>query len=100
MLRQHTSLGQRLAALPTLLFLGILASGCGSSAGSHSATDTSASSTSSSLSSPASLAPIRTPYKPRIDPASFVRTIDNPYFPLKPGTGFHYKGVRGTMPQT
>jgi hypothetical protein len=28
-----------------------------------------------------------------------VTTIDNPYWPLKPGTGFHYKGVRGTVPQ-
>jgi hypothetical protein len=28
--------------------------------------------------------------------------IDNSYFPLKPGTGFHYKGVaeNGTTPQT
>ena len=33
--------------------------------------------------------------RPTIDPANFVCTIDNRYFPLKPGTGFHYKGVRG-----
>jgi hypothetical protein len=29
-----------------------------------------------------------------------VATIDNRYFPLKPGTAFHYRGVRGTTPQT
>jgi hypothetical protein len=26
--------------------------------------------------------------------ADFVATIDNPYFPLRPGTGFHYRGVK------
>ena len=32
------------------------------------------------------------PYHPTIDPANFVATIDNPYFPLKPGTTFIYEG--------
>ena len=36
---------------------------------------------------------------PSIDPASFVAAADNPYFPLKPGTGFHYRGTSDT-PQT
>ena len=31
-------------------------------------------------------------YAPVIDPADFVATIDNPYFPLKPGTTFIYEG--------
>jgi hypothetical protein len=39
-------------------------------------------------------------YSPSIEPANFVAGIDNRYFPLKPGTGFHYKGVRGATPQT
>ena len=30
-----------------------------------------------------------------IDPADFVATIDNRYFPLKPGTARHYKGLAG-----
>ena len=34
-------------------------------------------------------------YSPTIDPGDFVRTIDNRYWPLEPGTGYHYKGVRG-----
>jgi len=31
-------------------------------------------------------------YNPVIDPANFVSTIDNPYFPLVPGTTFIYEG--------
>ena len=36
------------------------------------------------------------PYDPVIDPANFVARIDNPYFPLRPGTTFIYEGQ---MPQ-
>jgi len=32
------------------------------------------------------------PYDPVIDPANFVTTVDNPYFPLPPGTTFIYEG--------
>ncbi|HMK52270.1 MAG TPA: hypothetical protein VK551_07200 [Thermodesulfobacteriota bacterium] len=32
------------------------------------------------------------PYDPAIDPANFVATIDNPYFPLTPDTTFIYEG--------
>jgi len=32
------------------------------------------------------------PYDPLIDPANFVARIDNPYFPLQPGTTFIYEG--------
>ena len=31
-------------------------------------------------------------YAPRIDPTDFTTTIDNEYFPLKPGTTFVYEG--------
>ena len=75
--------------------IALLASGCGSSNGGTSA---SASSTSPTGSAP-SLAPIAKPYKPKVDPANFVGTIDNKYWPLKPGTTFHYKGVKGTQHQ-
>jgi hypothetical protein len=40
------------------------------------------------------------PYSPHIDPANFVTAIDNPYFPLKPGTAFHYTGFKDGVPQT
>jgi hypothetical protein len=32
------------------------------------------------------------PYDPRINPANFVNKIDNPYFPLTPGTTYIYEG--------
>jgi len=32
------------------------------------------------------------PYDPLIDPSNFVDKIDNPYFPLVPGTVFIYEG--------
>jgi len=31
---------------------------------------------------------------PRIDPSTFVRTVDNPWFPLQPGTTYTYRGVK------
>jgi len=40
------------------------------------------------------------PYSPSIDPANFVRTVDNRYFPLEPGTRFHYVGQKGKTRQT
>jgi hypothetical protein len=46
------------------------------------------------------LAPIHGHYAPKIDPANFVSRIDNRYLPFKPGTRFHYEGVRGTTRQT
>jgi hypothetical protein len=36
---------------------------------------------------------------PTIEPANFVRTIDNPYLPLKPGTTFVYEGTKEGQPQ-
>ena len=41
-------------------------------------------------------------YAPHIDPADFTTTIDNEYFPLKPGTTFVYEGgtERGEMTVT
>jgi hypothetical protein len=49
---------------------------------------------------PGQLAPIHGTYAPKIDPTNFVTTIDNRYLPYKPGTTFHYEGVRGHTPQT
>jgi hypothetical protein len=31
-------------------------------------------------------------YSPDIDPSNFVKEVDNPYFPLKPGTALVYEG--------
>jgi hypothetical protein len=54
----------------------------------------------SGASAASSPAPIHGTYAPKIDPANFVPRVDNPYFPLKPGTAFHFKGFSGTTPQT
>ena len=79
----------------------LVAAGCGSS-GETSSTGGSAGTTPGGQKTASDLAPVHGAYKPTIDPANFVATIDNPYFPLKPGTGFHYKGVAedGKTPQT
>jgi hypothetical protein len=49
---------------------------------------------------PAALAPVHGRYRPHIDPANFVATVDNRYLPFIPGTAFHYEGVKGRTPQT
>jgi hypothetical protein len=71
-----------------------IVSGCGGSSGGSSTTSVGAPSSASQL------APIHGKYSPTIDPSNFVSTIDNKYWPLEPGTTYHYKGVRGTTPQT
>jgi hypothetical protein len=32
-----------------------------------------------------------------IDPANFVRVVDNPYYPLKPGMVYRYRGITGSQ---
>jgi hypothetical protein len=94
----HLKQGAATAALMIpLALLAALASGCGSSGG-ESSSSTNAVSTGSAP----SLAPIHGTYSPSINPSDFVGTIDNPYFPLRPGTARHYKGVaeNGKTPQT
>jgi hypothetical protein len=49
---------------------------------------------------PSQLAPIHGRYSPTISPANFVARVDNPYWPLKPGTALHYEGVREGAAQT
>jgi hypothetical protein len=49
---------------------------------------------------PSTPVPSPTAYQPNIDPANFTNVIDNPLFPLKPGTLFTYKGVRDGQTQT
>src|SRR5437867_929732 len=46
------------------------------------------------------LAPIHGTYSPSIDPSNFVAEVTNPYWPLLPGTAYHFRGVRGATPQT
>jgi hypothetical protein len=74
-----------------LAFLAVVATGCGSSGTSTTTLPASESAS--------TLAPVSGKYSPTITPANFTSTIDNRYWPLKPGTGYHYKGVRGTTHQ-
>jgi hypothetical protein len=83
-----------------LALVASLAAGCGSSNKSSQSTSQTTTTTSTGPGSATALAPIHGKYAPSIDPANFLATIDNPYFPLKPGTGFHFRGIRGTTPQT
>jgi hypothetical protein len=62
---------------------------------------TSSAASSNGSSSPASAEPqvVASPtrdgaYHPDINPANFVSVIDNPYFPLTPGTSYTFEGVR------
>jgi hypothetical protein len=90
-------ISQRAVALAIAVgLLAAVAAGCGSSGGDSSSSTTAASASASDLAS------IHGTYSPSIDPADFVKTIDNRYFPLKPGTTFLYKGVHenGKTPQT
>jgi hypothetical protein len=36
-----------------------------------------------------------TPQKTRVSPGDFVRAVDNPWYPLRPGTTYVYRGVEG-----
>jgi len=40
------------------------------------------------------------PRPPQIDPADFVTVVDNPYFPLVPGTTFFFEGTDAGEPVT
>ena len=82
----------RTIALGAVALLAALATGCSSSSASSPSTSTEAAAAPSWA--------LTGSYKPPIDPANFVTTIDNPYFPLRPGTAFHYQGMSEGTPQT
>jgi hypothetical protein len=85
-MRERHSAHWMLVATPLTLVALILA-GCGSSG----STTTVASGSSGSGPSASVLADSRQ-YSPKIDPSNFVTTIDNPHWPLKPGTTFPLQG--------
>jgi hypothetical protein len=91
----------RLGSAGLTAALCFLASACGGS-GMQSASTIAGATTTGASASASELAPIHGAYSPKIDPAHFVATIDNRWFPLLPGTGFHYRGVaeNGKTPQT
>ena len=99
-------------AIFSLTALGLVAAFAGGACGGGSSPATPSPATSSSATSspataassprPGTLAPIHAHghYSPTIDPANFVDRVTNRFWPLEPGTAYHYKGVRGTTPQT
>jgi hypothetical protein len=82
----------RRGAILAAAVLALSAAACGSSGGGSSATT--------------AAGPTPPPwelhgaYAPKLDPADFVATIDNRWFPLVPGTTFHYTGVKDGARQT
>ena len=72
------------AKLPSLIAIGLLAAAC------HAAS-TAANTTPLATTAPP---PSSSGYHPVIDPANFTAVVDNPWFPLKPGSKWVYEGVR------
>jgi hypothetical protein len=91
----HRNAARRVAIGLTLTVgFGLAASGCTPSGGPPTPHATHPTPSSASV-----LAPLHGSYAPSIDPADFVQTIDNRYWPLVPGTGYRYAGVRGSTRQ-
>lgn len=91
----HRNAARRVAiGLALTVGFGLALGGCTSSGGPPTPHATRSTPSSASV-----LAPLHGSYSPSIDPADFVQTIDNRYWPLMPGTGYRYAGVRGSTPQ-
>ena len=91
----HRNAARRVAlGLALTVGFGLALGGCTSSGGPPTPHATRSTPSSASV-----LAPLHGSYSPSIDPADFVRTIDNRYWPLVPGTGYRYEGVRGETRQ-
>src|SRR3954452_12598175 len=68
-----------------VIVLGLLAAACNSTQAAQNASNKQAQSSAPATNTAAHTAET-TGYNPHIDPANFVKKIDNPLFPLKPGT--------------
>ena len=76
-----------------ICFSGLVAASCTSSS-SPAATATPAGASPPPSTATPSFGPALAGYHPEIDPANFTTTVDNPFFPLAPGTSLTYEGVR------
>ena len=92
--RHWFAAGRLGVVLAVVAGVGMAVSSCTSSGGPATSHPTRSAPVSASV-----LAPLHGNYSPSIDPANFVRTIDNRYWPLMPGAGYRYAGVRGSTPQ-
>jgi hypothetical protein len=77
------------SVLAAVAIVAAATAGCGSSDSTSTTADA------------ASLAPVNGTYSPTIEPANFSTTVDNPYFPLTPGSVTRAQGVaeNGKTPQ-
>ena len=80
------NLAARLTAFVAGLSVVVLTAACGGNAERVTGTTTSAAA--ASTTTPMK---ITDPYSPKIDPSAFSTTVDNPYFPLVPGTRTIYE---------
>ena len=74
------------AAGATVIALGLLAVACGSTQSAQNASKEQAQSSAPAKPTTAMQAVAAKGYNPHIDSKNFVKKIDNPFFPLKPGT--------------
>ena len=73
-----------------VLAFGVLVAGCG-----EAAPPANGNGTPSPDRAPIQIPPVDGPYDWEIDPTNFVEGVDNPYFPLEPGTVLVYEGRSG-----
>jgi hypothetical protein len=96
------------AAIVAFLAIAVNVSSCGSSPAPEGGRTSSSSAIVSTSPSPSTATPTPKPtapliriapadgaYRVRIDPADFGRPVDNPYFPLEPGTTYVFEGTSG-----
>lgn len=86
----------RIAAVAIALVLALLAAGCGTDDDGGGSGDTSAGSGTSAGQGPGASAGLPQGDEPvRLDPALFTTRIDNPYWPMTPGTRWVYRETTG-----
>jgi hypothetical protein len=95
--RRHRSVN----AFAASAVVAVLVAACAAPASSTPSASVGASTAASAATSAGASAPPRNPsafvegqpYEPAFDPASFVDVVDNPYYPLAPGTTMVYEGA-------
>jgi hypothetical protein len=87
---------RRVQVILAVLSAGAVLVACGSGNGSSAAQPSTPAPSASSPSPSQSASPT---YQPTITPSDFSTTIDNKYFPLKPGTTYIFDGTRDGKPE-
>lgn len=99
---KHTGTGALPGVLIVVLVAAISVAGCSDDSSTSSGTGGDGTDPSTSVEAEVTTLPTGSPvvdpgdggdYRPAIDPATFVETIDNPYMPLTPGSEWVYEGT-------